>query len=185
MAETGKYGYKRKALDITKQVLAPLDINFDDGTIKMKDGSHICRQVNTHGYVQYKIDGKWYLAHRLIYQALHGDLTPDFFVDHINGNRSDNRGFNLRKVTWKENLRNRTKSFKRLGKYPFVSKVRIKSIRKSGTIYEYWRVQISKNGSYVASQFKTLEEAIKYAKKLSFELHGDRSPYLLDIYKHL
>lgn len=184
MAETEKFGYKRKALDITKQILAPLDINFDDGTIKMKDGSHICKQVNTHGYVQYRIDGKWYLAHRLIYQALHGDLTPDFFVDHINGNRSDNRGFNLRKVTWKENLRNRTKSFKRLGKYPFVSKITRKSGKKN-KIYEYWRIKISTNGEFRVKHFKTMEEAIEGAKKLSIELHGDRSPYLTDKYKHL
>ena len=184
MAETGKYGYKRKALDITKQVLAPLDINFEKGTIKRKDGAKIRRQVNTHGYVQYKIDGRWYLAHRLIYQALHGDLTPDFFVDHINGNRADNRAFNLRKVTWKENLRNRTKSFKRLGKYPFVSKISRTNVKKTKT-YEYWRVQICTNGKYSTDQFKTLEEAIKCAKKWSSELHGDRSPYLLDKYKHL
>lgn len=47
---------------------------------------------------------KWY-AHRLAWMYVHGSL-PDVEIDHINGNKDDNRIANLRAVTRKENGEN-------------------------------------------------------------------------------
>src|SRR5690606_29052356 len=61
------------------------------------------------GYLRFSVDGKHYLAHRLAWLYVHGKWPSDQ-IDHINGDRSDNRIDNLRDVTHAENRRN-TKRF--------------------------------------------------------------------------
>lgn len=58
------------------------------------------------GYVHIKADGKKYLAHRLAWLWTHG-AWPTNEIDHINGERDDNRIENLRSVTKKQNCENR------------------------------------------------------------------------------
>lgn len=57
------------------------------------------------GYIEIKINSVKYKAHRLAWLYVHGDF-PSHFIDHINGDRSDNRIFNLRLATRKENAEN-------------------------------------------------------------------------------
>ena len=59
-----------------------------------------------HGYIQIKLGGKKYLAHRLAYLATYGFHPPDM-IDHINGDPADNRIQNLRLTTNRENQLNR------------------------------------------------------------------------------
>lgn len=47
------------------------------------------------GYLQIKIDGRPILAHRLVWFWMTG-AWPPLYIDHINGDRSDNRYENLR-----------------------------------------------------------------------------------------
>jgi hypothetical protein len=57
------------------------------------------------GYIRIRIDGHKYRAHRLAWLYIHG-AWPENQIDHINGNRSDNRISNLRDVTRGENIQN-------------------------------------------------------------------------------
>jgi hypothetical protein len=56
------------------------------------------------GYKRVNIGGNLYLVHRIIWLLVQGEW-PDC-IDHINGDRTDNRLRNLRSVTKKENCRN-------------------------------------------------------------------------------
>lgn len=56
------------------------------------------------GYIRIRIDSKAYLSHRLIWLLIYG-FEPEQ-IDHINGNKSDNRLCNLRNVNHTDNLRN-------------------------------------------------------------------------------
>ena len=64
--------------------------------------------VTTRRYKSVGLDGAEYQAHRLIWKYVHGE-EPDY-IDHINGDKHDNRIENLRNVDNAENLRNRAVS---------------------------------------------------------------------------
>lgn len=58
------------------------------------------------GYIRVTIDGYDTFAHRVAWQHYHG-ARPKHEIDHINGDRSDNRIRNLRDATASENRQNR------------------------------------------------------------------------------
>jgi hypothetical protein len=60
--------------------------------------------TNDRGYVLVRVDGKLYKAHRLAWFYVHG-VWPDE-IDHIHGNRSDNRISQLRDVPHSGNAQN-------------------------------------------------------------------------------
>lgn len=69
------------------------------GNAKHKIGS-LCK-----GYVIIKIDGHGYAAHRLAWLYVHGH-SPVGVIDHINGDKADNRIANLRDTTHQVNAQN-------------------------------------------------------------------------------
>ena len=60
------------------------------------------------GYIQISIFGSKEYAHRLAWLYKNGEY-PKYQIDHINGNKEDNRIENLRDVTINENSKNRPK----------------------------------------------------------------------------
>lgn len=80
--------------------------------------------VHEDGYRKGRIHRKLVRAHRVAW-ALHHGRWPNLDLDHINGDRSDNRISNLREVTRSENQRN----------------MRLPSDNRSGVIGVYWNTQ--------------------------------------------
>jgi hypothetical protein len=106
--------------------------------------------ISRGGYVRVKILDKFYLAHRLIW-ALHTgkDFSED--IDHINGNRKDNKISNLRAVNRAENTRNRCLS----------------KSNTSGVMGVYfdkrekkWQAQTVFKGNLCRQAFKNFDEAV-------------------------
>lgn len=69
---------------------------------------------HSEGYVVINILGANRLAHRLAWLYVHGEM-PNGHIDHINGDRSDNRLANLRCVTNSQNMQNRRSARKSSG----------------------------------------------------------------------
>src|SRR5690554_1482515 len=59
-----------------------------------------------NGYLGIGIDGKNYYAHRLAWIYVHGEIPEGMHIDHINGDKRDNRIANLRVGTQGQNLQN-------------------------------------------------------------------------------
>lgn len=77
------------------------------------------------GYRLINIDGKSYKAHRLAWLFVNGEWPPDL-IDHINGNKPDNKIANLRLANVSQNGQN---------------KVTILPGNKSGYLGVFWNKQ--------------------------------------------
>ena len=112
-------------------------------------------------YVQIAIDGKQFYAHRLAWLYIYGAF-PLLNIDHINGNKRDNRIANLREATVSENGQNRGKQANNKSGYKGVywsNKANrwVASIRKNNkTIYI---------GSFLDPK-KAYDAYIQHAKKI-------------------
>lgn len=95
--------------------------------------------LQSDGYQQITIDGKRYLAHRLMWLYTHKEF-PKNQLDHINRIKSDNRIINLREVTASENRQNTEK----------------KRNNKSGYKGVYWDKRVRK----WRSQIRVLDERV-------------------------
>ena len=94
--------------------------------VSIEDYEHLKQFKWTHNnsYIVGYVNNKSQRIHRYIMIELvgHKELTRHNFIDHINGNKLDNRRENLRIVTVEENNRNKTKRKDTLSKYLGVSK---------------------------------------------------------------
>lgn len=67
---------------------------------------HIAGSKTMFGYCNITINFTHFMAHRLAWLYVHGEW-PKHYIDHINGDRFDNRFCNLREATRSENGQNR------------------------------------------------------------------------------
>jgi HNH endonuclease len=116
---------------------------------------------DSKGYIQTMLFGKRQRAHRLIYLYHHGVLPK--FIDHIDGNRANNKIENLRPATASENQHNR--------KARTTNKIGIKNISWS-TRDKVWTVGLNVNGTCVFKKsFQDLELAELVAQEVRDKYH--------------
>ena len=119
--------------------------------------------LNKHGYLRFCYKGKYYLAHRIIWEMHYGAIPAGMEIDHIDHDKVNNLLDNLRLVDSGENSRNMS----------------LRSTNTSGTsgvnwmpANGKWAVRIWANGKRLfLGLYDTKEEAIAVREAANAE-HG-------------
>ena len=111
--------------------------------------------LNPDGYRRVTFNGRMFMTHRVVWLLIHNEW-PDGEIDHIDGNRANNRIENLRVVTQSQNLRNKkSKKGSTSGNNGVHFDARCKK----------WRVQIRMNGTvHHLGLFESKESAVLTAQ---------------------
>ena len=80
------------------------------GLITRKTTGKIAGHKRKDGYIQLRYKGIMSLAHRVIWTIFREQIPTGLYIDHINGDRADNRLDNLRLADTCENCHNRSTS---------------------------------------------------------------------------
>lgn len=154
---------------------------FSDGSIR-NEGSTIKTfgYKDAAGYMQARVGKYAPLVHRLIAEAFLDNWDAGMQVDHINGNKSDNRACNLRMVTPKMNKRGFLSK-----KTGASSKYRGVSVNPSGT----WRGSIKESGKtrHLGAFSSEIEAAIEYdraAIELGYDAQALNSTHFKELNTH-
>ena len=162
---------KLKPLPSADRLRELLDYAPDTGTLRWKmtnsnrapAGSIAGEAPSGHGYRQIGIDGDRYRTHRVIWKLMTG-RDPVAEIDHVDGDRSNNRWANLREASHSENgcnkppPRSNTSGFKGVYFDRFAGR---------------WKAQIKFAGRRRhLGRFDTPEEAHAAYRSAAARLHG-------------
>ncbi len=153
--DTGKLFWRRRSVEHFKSKNSWARWN------NMHAGKQCFTQVSNRGYLTGKVCGKTMSAHRVAW-AVHFGSFPENQIDHINGQKTDNRISNLRDVRPVDNQRNLSKSTRNTSGVVGVSCDR-------GTWVAY--ISTPEAGQIILGRFKTKGAAIQ-ARRLAEEREG-------------
>lgn len=119
------------------------------------------------GYFIFSVGGFKSRCHRVVWEMHNGKLQEGMCIDHIDGDRANNKISNLRAVTRGENNRNRGVND---GSLSGINGVNRSTKITDGVIYEYWTA--------------TWKDANKsYAKNFSINKFGDEEAFKMAVTK--
>jgi hypothetical protein len=162
---------KSKPLPSAEVVRQLLEYNPQTGELswRVKQG-HVTpgkpvRCIGPGGYYRVTIAGRKLLAHRIAWLLVAGKDPGDQQIDHIDGNRLNNRFLNLRLASNAQNQWNKPRSKNNTSGYKGVSFHKAR---------QRWVAQVYSNGKrFFAGYHDTPELAHLAYRKTAAELHGD------------
>lgn len=96
---------KRKKADLSKNWTPTKYKNYSvnkDGELKNDNTNYLIKGSIRNGYLRWNSIS----IHRLIWETFNGPIPDDMVIDHIDGNRQNNKLSNLRLITQGENMLN-------------------------------------------------------------------------------
>lgn len=164
-------------VNVTKDVANKLHeangiLYWKENPCKNKKAGDIAGAIRDDGYIQIKVDGTIYLAHRIVWFIYHG-VNADKLIDHINRNPSDNRIENLRLVCHSTNMKNSSISINNTSGTSGVDFMKSKGKFRA-------RITIDGISSHLGL-FDTLDDAVKARKNAQIgteytSVHGTINP---------
>jgi len=122
-----------------------------------------------NGYLQVGLNGKMFGVHRIAWALAH-NKNPELQIDHINGNRADNRLCNLRLATNAQNCMNARMD--RRNKSGVKNVFRVKWSNRVTKTFK-WRVAVGCDRDYAITHFDCLGQAVAHARQARAERHGE------------
>jgi hypothetical protein len=153
---------------VTQEQLKNL-FDYEDGKlIRKKNGKSAVITMGTKRYERISVDEKIQALHRMIFLWHHGYLPKT--IDHIDGDRLNNRIENLREVTQQQNCLN--SKHRATSRSPYKN-VFLQSQPKNSNWKQNWIVSLTVNGKrkYIGS-FEDLELADLVAMEARDKYHG-------------
>jgi len=142
---------------ITKELLHSIFL-YKDGNLYRNKTGKLASVKRKDGYKRTCVNGKRYLSHRIIFMMFYGYMPK--YLDHIDGNPSNNNIENLREATPSQNQWNKP--------YTKMSNVVWHTQRKK------WQVKFKINNKQISfGLYKDVEEAILLANKVRKSLRGE------------
>jgi len=129
---------------------------------KRRDAGQSAGTTNCNGYFTVS-NGKYsgqVMNHRVVWLLVNGEDPGEMIIDHIDGNRKNNKISNLRKIYQEENSRNNSK----------------RKDNKTGVV----GVNYSKEGFYVATWRD--DQLNGFSKSISIRKHGEELAFALACY---
>jgi hypothetical protein len=154
-----------KQFPLTKNKFATVDDDFYDYLVSLRRNFYFSQQdENGKGYAKSDELGR---MHRLVMEFHCIDIPSGMDVDHINGDRLDNRFENLQVVTRAQNLLKKDRDY--------VNKLGYRGVivRKGRTGQIRYRAYVNHEGqTYWCGTFNTPEEAARAHDEHAVELQG-------------
>ena len=142
----------------------PSGLIWKTKVVKMKANTTV-GTVNRDNYWQFRLNGIIYKNHRVIACLFEYDVNSHE-VDHIDGNRSNNKISNLRCVTPSDNQKNKKKHKNNTSGTLGVTQMQIH--QKSGKVDSYWQAQwVDAEGKHHSKSFNMEKYGELTAKELA------------------
>lgn len=153
---------------VTQARLKELFDYADGKLIRRKNGKSAVIAMGSKRYERVSVDGKIQALHRMIYLWNHGNLPAT--LDHIDGNRSNNKIENLREATQQQNCLNSKHRATSTSPY---KNVYLQPQPKNSEWKRNWVVSlmVDRKRKYIGS-FEDLELADLVAQEARDKFHG-------------
>lgn len=168
---SAKYETKLKTKDVSMATAKPYPsqeylserYRYEGGKIfSTSTGKEVKGYETDRGYLKIRISGKSLFKHRVIWKLVMG-REPDT-IDHINGDKMDNRIENLRDVPQRFNVRN---NLARGGQSKFKGVYLDKRSGKYGS-----RIKLNKKTIHLGTYLCEIDAALAY-DRAALEMHGE------------
>lgn len=152
--------------EVLEEMAKRLSYDKDTGVVVWLDGKKAGQEIvnlSNEGYRRLKILGKNYYLHRVCW-FLHHKEWPTGYLDHVNGDKADNRLKNLRLASSSQNSANRILAVNNSTGYKGVV------YRKE---FNKYLARVGANPRIIVGYFETAEDAARAYNKAAKELYGD------------
>lgn len=160
---------KMQRIPEVEYVRLKLDYDPETGILRWRHNRHsldgkanIAGCVVTGGYRMIGFGGKRYMEHRIVWLHVYGEWPGDRDIDHINGDRCDNRIANLRLADRSHNNANRGVDVRNM--------IGLKGVERTNS---KWRARIHKGGRrFELGVYSTPEAANAAYEEAAVRLYG-------------
>ena len=147
---------------ITQEYIQKLFYYQDGDLVRVGKSEPNQRKPGSEGYLPIAIDGKDYKLHRIIYLYHHGDMPAQ--IDHVDGDKLNNRIENLRACTLSQNQHNAQRRKDNTSGIKGITWCRSRG---------QWLARVKYKGrQYFVGYFNSIENAERELKAARESLHG-------------